>query len=390
MPVLRLLFLLLAIFSAAAYANGMAQADDFYQGQAPIDGRDQAAQQAATRAALGQVLARLSGNVSISMSSGAEALIADADQYVRSFRYAQLEIPGAQDQRSRQQMLLVDFDPSSLLRAARQQGLPIWDARRPTTMVWLLGPTDKGPRQLYDAARIEQKLGGLVEAARQRGLPLRYPKLDQQDQAKISAMDIVGEDYRRLEQASARYQARHILLVRIERRERLWYALWSFVQADEAPMRWRSMGEDPNIALAAGFDRYADELASRYATQVTAGWEQDAKLRVTGIRNLAGYARTLSWLESNNLVQSVTPSELIDDQVVFTLRFEGETSDLKRNLRLSGFLQEEVAPMYAPTSNSPDDASTPAGAPAGGQAQSGGLSFYAVSSRPELRYRYLD
>ncbi len=386
MPVLPLLILLLMIIVPPAHASGMAEAVNFYQASSPIEGRNQAARDAATRAALAQVLARMSGNVSVSVSTEAQALIAEAPRFVRSYRYAQEEMPveGGESRQPRQ-LLVVDFDASALIRAARQQGLPMWDARRPVTAVWLLGPTETGPRQLYGRERIEQRLPGLVMAAQRRGLPMQFPLADEQDLAQVSAYDVIGEDYSRLEQASSRYQARHILLVRIERREDLWYALWSFVQADQEPLRWRSLGEDPNVALASGFDRYADELAGRYATRVAAGWVQDARLRVLGVVDLAAYARILSWLENNNLVQAVLPTELIDDQVVFQLRYEGESSDLKRNLANSGFLLEEYPARFGPVAG---EASGLGARPEASPAPSGGLNFYAVQADPELRYRY--
>ena len=409
MFMLRLFIVILSCFASLAQASGMAETAGFYQGSSPISGRDKPARELATKAALAQVLTRMSGNVSVSVSDEAQALIAQAARFVRSYRFAQEEIPAETGAAPRtRQMLVVDFDGSALNRAARQQGLPLWDARRPVTAVWLLGPTENGPRQLYERARVQQRLPGLLEAAQRRGLPMQYPLMDEQDQALVNVYDVIGEDYLRLETASTRYQARHILLLRIEQRDGLWYALWSFVQPDAEPIRWRSLGEEPNVALSLGFDRYADEMAARYARRFAAGWVQDTRLRVSGIADLASYARTLSYLENHHLVQQVSPNELDNQQVVFKLRFEGELDDLQRSLEQSGFLQEVFPEPVFDFNAPPDAAQTPPPTADGFQSQSGfqqndallaptptptpasasGLNFYAIAADPELHYRY--
>ncbi len=378
------LILLVLLVLPQAHAAGVARPAGFYQASSPVDSRSADARDAATRAALGDVLARMTGDVSVSLNAASETLLSNAPRYVRSYRYAEDTVEVRPGETQTRQRLVVDFDPGALVQAAKQAGLPLWDDRRPTTMTWIVGPTDQGPRHLYSRERVEERLPGLVEAAQRRGLPLVYPLMDEQDQAAVSSFDVIGEDYERLAQASARYQTRHMLLVRIESRDGLWYALWSFLQPDQEPRRWRTVGEEPNTALASGFDEYADELASRYVTRVAAGWVQSARLRVVGLDALADYARVLNLLETTSLIETAQPRELSDDEVVFLVDFEGEVTDLQRSLEVAGFLREEAAPA-AGTLLGQDGAASADAATAGS-----GLSFYAVSQRRELRYRYVD
>ena len=380
------LILLVLLLLPQAHAAGVARPAGFYEGSSPVSGRSVDARDAATRAALGEVLARMTGDVSVSLNAASEALLSAAPRYVRSYRYAEESVELRPGETETRQRLVVTFDPGALVKAAKQAGLPLWDDRRPTTMTWVVGPTDQGPRQLYGRERIEQRLPGLVEAAQRRGLPLVYPIMDEQDQAAVSTFDIIGEDYERLAEAAARYQTRHMLLVRIESRDGLWYALWSFLQPDQEPRRWRTFGDEPNVALASGFDTYADELASRYVTRVAAGWVQSASLRVVGLRALADYARVLNLLETTSLIESVQPSELVNDEVVLRVDFEGQESDLQRSLEVAGFLSEEAAPAAGTLLGADQPGNNDGSAPA----TPSGLSFYAVSQRRELRYRYTD
>ena len=245
-----------------------------------------------------------------------------------------------------------------------------------------------------------QRLPGLELAAQRRGVPLVYAQMDEQDAAVISPASVVAEDYARLYEASRRYDPQHILLIRIESREGLWYALWSFVAEGRAPQRWRSLGDEPNAALASGFDKYADELANRYSTKVAAaGWVQDARLRVVGVKDLTAYARVMAYLDRSNLIESASPRELINDEVAFSVKFEGDMADLRRNLSLGGFMTEEAAPAIGTmiaaqpaygslggTSVGETSVSNTGTSPAA--AAPSGLSFYAVAQQQELRFRY--
>ena len=378
--------LLLLLVTPLAQAASAQRLDNFYQGSAPVSSRSDAQRQSAINSALGEVLVRMTGDVSISLSDAAQPLLGSASRYVRSYRYADQPLPeDAPPGTPAGQQLLVDFDGRALARAARDYGLPLWDELRPVTLVWVLGPVDGRPRQIWSAEQIEAQLPGLREAAFKRGLPLRYPVLDEQDLGALGVYDLVSLDRPRIQAASARYQPSHVLLLRLESRGMNWSARWAFPQEDGPVRQWESMGATPDEAVRGGMSPYADELAQRYALRVAAGWVQSARLRVQGLRRLDDYARVSQYLEALNLVEWAQPSEVRDDSVVFQLQFEGELADLKRTLDAGQVLVE--APATLGGGFMPAEETVPAGGADETPAKDSGLQFFGVVRQTELNYR---
>ncbi len=416
---LKCLLFPLLLLATGVQAAALETTAGFYQGLVAIESRDEAARQQATREALVQVLVRLTGDVSVSLHEAAMPLIRQAGRFVRSYRF--VVVPGeAPDARG--QGLQVEFDPVALVQAVKQQGLPLWDDRRPVTAVWMLGPGDTGPREILGRQLVDERLPGLQEAAQRRGVPLVLPLVDGDDLGALSEYDIVAQDYARIEGASARYQARHLLLLRLLPQQDFWDVYWSFLRDDAEPVIWRSSGVDPDAAIRSGFDQYADQLAQKYALSVAAGWVQSTRLRLLEANTLSAYARSMTYLEGLNLVDSVRPVEVIGGDVVYLIKYEGGLDDLKRSIELGEILVPAEAPTPAFAFGAPsaadsawppapvdalaelpagedeaqivgpesgdDDAATPAPAvetPA--ETKSTGLSFFAITRQPELRYR---
>ncbi len=406
------LFLLLLGLSAGAQAASMDRTADFYQGSAVVDSRSEQARRQGIREALVEVLVRMTGDVSVSLNERSGPILDQASRYMRSYRYVEREqpeprpflqpavepSPGPATPPLKAQFLLVDFDAGALVRAVKDAGLPLWDDLRAVTALWLLAPSADGPRALLGGEDIAQRLPSLQRAANARGIPLRLPVMDVEDRSAISPMDLIAEDYSRLAGASARYEARHLLLLQLRQSTpNLWEAQWSYLRAAGEPLRWTSLGDDANQAVASGFGQYADHLAREYALKLSPGWVQNSRVHVLGVSEVGQYARVMAYLQRLNLVESVQPIEVQGQELVFLVEFEGTLEDLQRSIELGDLLVPAPPPTPQPFANSPPgmaglpDASGLPGAPSASPgpqaAASSGLSFFAVSRRPELRYQ---
>lgn len=375
---------LLCMLTLPAGAAGMARVADFYQGQAPLESRAQAARPAAIREALAEVLVRLTGDVSISLRDGAQPILGEADRYVRSFRYAELPAEATPDQPPEESAeprlaLIAEFDAAALKAAVKRQGLPLWAERRPVTLLWLAASALELPRQLLGREQVAELAPELLEVSRDRGLPLNFPVLDEVDRAAFGYADVIREERERALAASQRYAPRHVLLAHLDRRGQAWFAGWSLLQEDGSVQRWESRGETPGSALAGGFTRYADDLATRYALEVSPGWVQATQLRVLGVAALADYARVLEYLQGLELVDSAEPVAVQGDELLLALTYEGEREDLERSIRQGDVLRRAVEA---------EPETVNLGAPAAAdEAADSGPSFFAVSAQRELRYR---
>ncbi|MDX1606425.1 MAG: DUF2066 domain-containing protein, partial [Candidatus Competibacterales bacterium] len=267
------------------------------------------------------------------------------------------------------------------------------------TVVWLLAPNSDGTRGIWGRVEVDERFPALRDTANRRGIPIRVPEMDIEDRSAISTMDLIAEDAARLDAASARYDARHVLLVRLHQTTpNLFEAQWTLLRDEQDAKRWSSLGQDANLALAEGFAQYANHLAREYALKLAPGWVQSARVRVVGIDAIGGYARAMAYLQRLNLVESVQPTEVLGNDVVFLVEFEGSLGDLERSIEVGGLLipaPEEPPAMpqmsdtpAAPGTASPQPAPTPPAAqPQAQQPEVSGLSFFAVSRRPELRYQ---
>ncbi len=408
------LLLLLFGLSAGAQAANLARTADFYQGTAQVDSRSEQARRLGIREALTEVLVRMTGDVSVSLRDSAGPILEQASRYMRSYRYVEREqqqpvpflpaasrpapSPGPATQPPTTQYLLVDFDAGALVRAVKDARLPLWDDLRPVTGLWLLAPSADGPRVLLGAAEVDQRLPALQQAARRRGIPLRVPDMDIEDRSAISPMDFIAEDYSRLAGAGARYEARHLLLLQLRQSTpNLWEAQWTYLRPSGEPLRWTSLGDEPNQAVSSGFGQYADHLAREYALKLSPGWVQSSRVQVIGVSEVGQYARVMAYLQRLNLVESVQPAEVQGQEVVFLVEFEGTLEDLQRSIELGGLLLPAPPPTPQPFVSSPPGMATPpvpgglpatpTASPAPETAAPSGLSFFAVSRRPELRYQ---
>ena len=334
-------------------------------------GRDEA-RRAATRDALTQVLVRLTGDVSVSLSEAAQPILQATERFLRSYRYA--AVPPAEPGMEGGTALVADFDAGALRQAVKNAGLPIWSAQRPVTLVWLLAPDPVAGRQIVPAADAEARAGGLLAAAQGRGLPLDFPVMDEEDRGLISAMELAAGSQAAVRRASDRYAPRHTLIVELQGQDGSFRVLWSMLGDEGAAQRWESFGRSADQALAAGFEQYADRLAQGYAVTIAPGWVQATRLRVLGIAQLADYAAVLAHLQGLQFVEQVDLSAVSGQELSFALRFEGDIGDLERSLQLGGLLVESER---SPLSATPDRADEPPS----------GLNFFAVGAQPELRYR---
>ena len=154
--------------------------DHLYQAQAIVTGQREETRSVGLARALGDVLAKVSGDPRLIGDPRVAAMAAQADTYVGSFRYhdrmAGIPVHDEQGTRDRPYDLIVDFDPARIDAALRSLGHTPWTATRPQLVVFLLVRPGPGPYLLAsDGARGRDQRESLEAAAERFGLPLRLP-----------------------------------------------------------------------------------------------------------------------------------------------------------------------------------------------------------------------
>ncbi len=307
--------------------------EELYDAEVEWDGNDRGA---AFSAALGEVIVRVTGDRGSVREPAVAELMARPDGYVQQFR------PGDAGD-----TLWVSFDGQAVTRALQSVGQPVWGEERPTTLLWLAVDQGSGRRGVLasdpenDDAVMAALRTRVEETARARGLPIVLPLMDGEDRATLSFADLWGGFDQDIKVGSARYGADAVLAGRVSLSEPD-RGRWTLYSGGE-PMRW--VGD-----TADGIQRTADHYAAIFAVSGAGLAARGMTIRVHDVRDVAGYARVLSHLESLTAIRAVAVEQMEGDRLTLRLEMNGSPASLDQALALGSVLRplETEAPAAAP------------------------------------------
>jgi hypothetical protein len=302
-----------------------------FSAQVPLDEEAENPHEDAYRAALIQILARVSGSQLSENEEAIDEMFPVPAAYVMQFR------PGEED------TLWVTFDGEAVERVLRASGQTVWGRDRPLTLVWLAVDWGQGEREIIaagDPDRTTREFRSIdrnrllrervLEIADKRGLPLVFPLLDTTDLQGITFSDIWGGFDDRIIDASERYDANSILIGRVRpssgQRNR-----WTYVFGD-VTQTWTG----PPEAVVA---QVADLLAAEFAVGGDAPLEMVA-LNVSGVQTVDAYGSLQETLAGVSLIESFNIAEVNGDVVSYQIEVRGGADRLRRALRFAGLLEQ--------------------------------------------------
>jgi hypothetical protein len=302
-----------------------------YTAQVALDEEQDDPRQEAYKAALAEVLLRVSGTQLGSDPEMIELLFPSAASYVVQFR------PGEDD------TLWVSFDGEAIEQVLRQSGQTVWGSERPVTLVWLAVDWGQGDREIIAAGDPDQGRDAgrsidrdrllrqrVLDMADRRGIPVLFPLLDTEDQRNVTFSDIWGGFDEQLLVASERYEVDSILVGRIRpdsnQRNR-----WNYYFADDE----RVWSGEPELVLGL----VADKLADEFAISGDAPLEY-VDLNVSGIDSVEAYGNIQNLLAATNVIESFAISEVAGDRIHFRVEAVGGLDRLRRALRFNGLIEQ--------------------------------------------------
>ena len=316
---------------------GAVMAPGLHEGTVPVADKSDAARADAMRAALAQVLIKLTGDRAVAKQPPAADILRDTQRYVLEYRY---QNPEQSDGAASPLSLWVRFDATAVDQAVVAAGLPLWGRERPATLVWLV-VEDGAEATVVNADDTHGYVQVLQAQALRRGLPLVLPLLDLADQTHIGADDIRRNDADRIRSASARYGADATLAAVVSQTTPgLWQGSFTLYFSGQNST-WVAKGGAFDAVLAEGVDDVADALALRFAHAGSTGPVGNVQLVVDGIDNASQYADVLHFLGKLNSVTDVSVVRVEPDRVTFSLESRGGTQAISDSIALSGMLQPE-------------------------------------------------
>jgi len=329
----RLLALCLPLFSLPALAETVS---GLYQVREAVTSQQPEERTAALNRALETLVLRLTGDAQALQNPALEGGRQDPQQLVSQYVYEG-------------ETLVVDFDPLTTENKLRQAGLPLWGANRPSILTWWIVTSREEGGLVGDG---QEAAAPLQQAAQHRGLPLRLPLADLQEQLVATPDNLGASQPDALQPASERYVADALLAVQATEADGQWQAQWRLWLGDSRE-QGKAQGADQKALADAVLLAVSQRLAPRFL--VKPGAASALTLEIQGA-NLARYA------ELERLLEPFAARLLRAKGDLLVWQVNASAEQLRAQLSLAGL--QEVPADAAPLDVSANPQAAPAPAAA--------------------------
>jgi len=311
------------------------EVEGLYEAELPVTSQGRAERNDVIRAAMTEVIIKVSGNSQVTLTPGIPGLLKRSNQYLQQYRYNTVDLPPdpVTGSIATEQSLWVRFDQAALDKSLRDIEVPIWGHSRPVTLVWMASEK-QGERHLLGSSDFATLTDTFLQQAKRRGIPIALPLFDLEDQQRVTVTDVLGDFKEPVINASVRYPADAILIGRMrETAPERWEGRWTLSTSGQE-YSWSQRG-DLQAVLDFAVDGMAVNLAASYAT-APGNVSGQLKVLVKGITNLDDYARSDRYLAALDGVTDVQASQIDRDRILFNVKLRGDLQNLIQAVRLSG------------------------------------------------------
>ncbi|MFW7526364.1 DUF2066 domain-containing protein [Vibrio ostreicida] len=349
-------FVLLALglvgFPAAALTNV-----DLYQTEIVLDQATDKGDAQARVEGMKEIIIRASGSQSSVSSPVVQKALRKNGQYLSQMSYGELE---------GKKTVRLGFNAPQIRSLLSQAQLPIWPASRSNLLVWLIEET-QFERNIQWEHSESGVLRQLKEQAQKRGLPLTLPVGDIDDITRVAVSDLWGGFTRPVGEASQRYPAEAVLIVRVQGEALRWtlydQAPASIGLTQQAPLSGSSRGEAGATQL---IDQLSDFYAKKNAVVVASESSQTLKVRFTSLGNAVDFFSLERQLKKLSSVASLDIVKIQGNQVVFNVHliasqreFEQELSRVPQVIKPLETAQPPVPEVIEGVVENPDEVGSP-------------------------------
>jgi hypothetical protein len=327
--------------------------DDLFDAKIAVDDQSQQTQNNAFSLALKQVFVKVRGSHDLLTNRTIKGAIAKATPFVRAYSY---------DKEGSQLYIAINFDPQRVENIIRGAGFPIWDKRRPNSIIWLaIKLSENSAKQIVMSSAFSEIYQQLTKRAKQRGITLILPLWDLADIQALGVFDIWGGFNTQISQASERYTVPSVLSARIYpsgsqlfgtknvaaktnvKVGSQWLADWTMIE-DGDLLAGQVQGDSPLIIAERLIDALADQLSLKYAIDLAQIDRADTKVQivVNNIDSLVYYSQALVALESMSVVNNATLIKQQGPRATFELDLLGDVDDLSNALGLDSKIRPVV------------------------------------------------
>lgn len=306
-----------------------------YAGSAEVPSQSDADRSAGLRAAFRSALVKASGERRLQSDPAIAAYDANIASLAERYSYRE-QVQTASDGSSRTRLMLdVDFDPQSVDNALRALGYPQWGRERPTVLVWLV-IDNQGNKQIASAFQ-RSALTPLLDTAALRGLPLQLPRMDGIDLGRVNPITLWDAPVAAVVSASQRYNARVILVARLQKQTSGWTARYTLIDGMEA-QQWEARDGFSGGLLELAAHGAADRVAQRYALSSSGPARGVVTVWVDQVQTATDFARVLDYLGKLSAVRDLKPQAATYGRLQLSMDVTVGTARLRQLLSQDGVL----------------------------------------------------
>ena len=350
-----LIMLVLSLLSASLAAL---EVNDLYQANVVVDSQALEQREQAIKKALQGVFLKVGGKKSVLTHGVLKKAQKRASRYVSQYHY---------QRKDEELSLVVSFNEEQVNQLFKKANLALWGSLRPQVLLWLID------EQGTSRSMIAADAGAIIPTSinnfsRQRGLPIVMPLMDLTDNEQVVLSDFWGYFPEQIQQASQRYFADTIVVMRVsdsslvidtEKSETVIVSkdvscgLLCEQQEVTTPkvLDWRVFtqgalytkqyqGVDKVSLIAQGLSDITELIYQSYALSTTA--ENDFVIEVNNVSSLKDDTQLFAFLKDLSAVKAVTLIRAQGDIRQFKLELIGSKSSFLASLKLNNKLTQQL------------------------------------------------
>jgi len=364
-----LLFVIIAFLSSVTLEA--VEVKGLYQASIAINSQNSTDRAYALKKALAAVMLKVGGEKSVLENNLIKQSLSNYRSYLSQYRYQQKNLQVADEQGNKKQLfLLASFNKEKINQLFQDANLALWGSLRPQVLLWLID--EQGlTRRIMSNSSASNLPFTVNEFAEQRGLPIMMPLMDLTDASQIKVSDVWGRFQQPVKEASSRYYAEAIVIMRIsdsslktkkinttlEHEQLLECGLLCADSASEVPnyvLDWKLvtngqtfglkyLGNESEVLLQKALADITELIYQRYALSTTS--QHEFVIEVANIDSLATYVDVFNFLNNLSSVKSVTLLSASASTRRFNLQLLGSTDALLASLKLNKQLTQYVDPL---------------------------------------------
>ncbi|MCB1756622.1 MAG: DUF2066 domain-containing protein [Gammaproteobacteria bacterium] len=317
--------------------------------------------QTAVRLGLGEVIARVAGNTAVLQRPEVQEALDSSGNFVDQYQYSRLDdasaisdlpfaTPSVKTSTEAAFMLVLSYSPEAVgeLIGQQDQSLGTSDSTEASTLFWMVVEKD-GSSQIVGGDGQADVRARISELAAQVGLNAIFPLMDLQDHQALGVVDIRGGFEDRIRAASARYETDSVVtgLLKQENNE-LWLSSWTrFAGGGTSSFANNALNLDSVISSGV---EWVAQLARRDSA-ISGGTLRSAsstQIWVGGIDSTERYVRVARLLEELPGVETITPSYMSGQGMMFSISPRLSVMQLQQNLARVSWLRQSAQPAEDP------------------------------------------